>query len=179
MEKLAYHTLDETSGHRVDIRREDISAPMAQQLILALNDELSARYPEPGANHFRLDAEEVAEGRGAFFVAYLADSPIGCGAVRRVDANAAEVKRMYVAPAARGNGVGRQILGAIEAVARQLGVNRLVLETGTRQPEAIALYSRAGFAEIPLFGEYADSPHPELTLCMAKDLRAVAANRSS
>jgi GNAT superfamily N-acetyltransferase len=155
---------------QIEIRREDIIAPAAQQLILALNDELNARYPEPGANHFRLDAEEVADGRGAFFVAYLAETPIGCGAVRRVDASVAEIKRMYVAPSARGRGVGRQILIAIEAVARKLGVDRLVLETGTRQPEAIALYSRAGFVEIPLFGEYAESPHPELTVCMAKDL---------
>jgi GNAT superfamily N-acetyltransferase len=155
---------------RVEIRREDILSSVAQRLIMALNDELSERYPEPGANHFRLDAEEVADGRGAFFVAYLAETPLGCGAVRLVDASVAEVKRMYVAPSARGRGVGRQILNAIEAVARKLGASRLVLETGTRQPEAIALYSRAGFVEIPLFGEYAESPHPELTVCMAKEL---------
>jgi GNAT superfamily N-acetyltransferase len=155
---------------QVEIRREEILSPVAQQLILALNNELSERYPEPGANHFRLDADEVAEGRGAFFVAYLHGTPIGCGAVRRIDAGTAEVKRMYVAPSARGRGVGRQILGAIEAVAKTLAATRLVLETGTRQPEAIALYSRAGFVEIPLFGDYLHSPHPELSLCMAKEL---------
>ncbi|MCI0334681.1 MAG: GNAT family N-acetyltransferase [Planctomycetes bacterium] len=77
---------------------------------------------------------------------------------------------MYVAPAARGRGVGRQIFIALEAEARRLGVRRLVLETGPRQPEAIALYARAGFVQIPLYGEYRDTPHPELSVCMAKDL---------
>jgi GNAT superfamily N-acetyltransferase len=59
---------------------------------------------------------------------------------------------------------------ALEAEARRLGAIRLVLETGPRQPEAIALYSRAGFSPIPLFGDYLNSPHPELSVCMAKDL---------
>ena len=117
-----------------------------------------------------MDADEVAEGRGAFFVAYIDGQPVGCGAVRRIEPTVAEIKRMYVAPAARGRGVGRRILVELEAEARQLGVRRLVLETGPRQPEAIALYARAGFVEIPLFGEYLNTPHPELSVCMAKDL---------
>ena len=95
---------------------------------------------------------------------------MGCGAVLRIEPNVAEIKRMYVAPSARGRGVGRQILNELEAIARQLGAARLVLETGVRQPEARALYDRAGFTEIPLFGDYVDTPHPELSVCMAKDL---------
>ena len=74
--------------------------------------------------------------------------------MRRIEPGVAEIKRMYVDPSARGRGVGRQILDALEAEARRLGARRIVLETGPRQPEAIALYARAGFAEIPLFGEY-------------------------
>ncbi len=58
----------------------------------------------------------------------------------------------------------------LEAIARQLGASRLVLETGVRQPEALALYGRAGFVPIPLFGPYVSTPHPELTVCMAKEL---------
>jgi GNAT superfamily N-acetyltransferase len=58
----------------------------------------------------------------------------------------------------------------LETVARELGATRIVLETGPRQPEAIALYHRAGFADIPLFGDYLDSPHPELSVCMEKIL---------
>jgi len=151
----------------IEIRREHLLAPVSQQLILALNTELEARYPEDGANFFRLDAEEVAEGRGAFLIAYADGQPVGCGAVRRIDADEAEIKRMYVAPQARGRGVGKRIVAELEAVARQLGVRRLVLETGPRQPDAIAVYERAGFVEIPLFGEYVGS---NFSVCMAKNL---------
>ena len=132
-----------------------------------MNAELEERYPEEGANFFRLDADEVAEGRGAFLVAYIDDKPVGCGAVRRTEPGVAEIKRMYVAPRARGRGVGKRIVVELEAEARQLGVRRLVLETGPRQPEAIAIYERAGFVEIPLFGEYIGS---QFSVCMAKDL---------
>jgi putative acetyltransferase len=151
----------------VKIRREDILSPVPQQLIRALNAELEERYPEEGANFFRLDAHEVAEGRGAFLVAYIDGQPIGCGAVRRTEANVAEIKRMYVAPDARGCGAGKRIVIELEAIARELGARRLVLETGPRQPEAIAVYERAGFVEIPLFGEYVGS---QFSVCMAKDL---------
>jgi GNAT superfamily N-acetyltransferase len=154
----------------ITIRREELHSAIARQLILALNAELEGRYPEEGANFFRLDADEVAEGRGGFFVAYLAGEAVGCGAVRGVEPGVAEIKRMYVAPAARGRGVGRVILDALEAEARRLGARRLLLETGPRQPEAIFLYERAGFTHIPLYGEYVHTPHPDLSVCMAKDL---------
>ncbi len=151
----------------VAVRREDVLSSVAHALISALNAELSERYPEAGANHFRLDEDEVAERRGAFLVACVAGTPVGCGAVRRIDEHVAEIKRVYVMPAARGHGVGRAMLSALEAEARRLGANRLVLETGTRQPEALGLYERAGFSAISPFGEYVGSP---LSVCMAKDL---------
>jgi GNAT superfamily N-acetyltransferase len=74
---------------------------------------------------------------------------------------------MYVAPQTRGLGIGRQIVAALEAEAARLGTTRLVLETGPRQPEAIAVYLRAGFVEIPLYGEYVGS---KFSVCMAKDI---------
>jgi len=151
----------------VEIRREELSSPSAQQLILALNAELEARYPEEGANFFRLDPEEVVEGRGAFLIAYIEGRPVGCGAVRRVEPTVAEIKRMYVDPSARNRRVGRRIVDALVGEARRLGATRLLLETGPRQPEAIALYQHAGFAEIPLYGEYIGS---QFSVCMAKDL---------
>lgn len=150
-----------------EIRREDITSPVAAALIRALNAELSARYPEPGATHFRLDASEVSEGRGAFLVAYAGGEPMGCGGIRRLDADTAEIKRMYVAPLARGQGLGRALLAALEAEARGLGVRRIVLEAGDRQEAAMALYAGAGFERVPAFGEYAASP---LSVCMAKNL---------
>ena len=155
---------------QLEVRRADVLSTAAEQLFAALNAELTERYPEEGANHFSLHSEEVAEGRGALFIAYVDGCSVGCGAVRRIEPGVAEIKRMYVAPGARGHGVGRQVLSALEAEARRLGAIRLVLETGPRQLEAIALYSRAGFSPIPLFGDYLNSPHPELSVCMAKDL---------
>jgi GNAT superfamily N-acetyltransferase len=150
------------------IRREELRSSVASRLIEALNAELTAQYPEPGATHFRLDAEEVAADKGAFLVGYLDGEPVACGAIRCIDAGVAEIKRMFVVPAARGRGFSRSILAALEDSARQLGIRRLVLETGPRQLHALALYRRAGFVAIPRFGEYT---HSELSLCMGKDLQ--------
>lgn len=154
-------------SEEIRLQRTDILSATAQQLIAALNAELEARYPEEGANFFRLDSEEVAEGRGAFLVAWLDEKPVGCGAVRMIEPVVAEIKRMYVDPSLRGRRIGRQIVLALEAHAIGLGAKSIVLETGPRQPEALALYSRAGFTEIPLYGEYVGS---KFSVCMAKDL---------
>lgn len=151
----------------VTVDRAGITSLVAQSLITALNAELSALYPEPGATHFRLDPAEVAEGRGVFLVAALRDIPIGCGAVRLLDATTAELKRMYVAPDGRGKGIGRQLLAALEAEARHLGARRLLLETGPRQFAALALYASSGFVVVPAYGEYVGAP---ASVCMAKSL---------
>ena len=159
--------MEEASADGVLIQRGDILSSAARALIEALNAELSSRYPEPGATHFRLDPGEVADGQGAFLIASSSGKPVGCGAVRRIEARTGEIKRMYVSPDARGRGIGRAVLAALEAEARALGIMRLVLETGLRQGEALALYEGAGFSRIPPFGEYVASP---LSVCMAKDL---------
>lgn len=152
---------------KLAIRREELHAPASRRLIGALNAELAAQYPEPGATHFRLDVQDVAASKGAFLIGYLDGEPVACGAVRCIDAGAAEIKRMFVIPAARGRGYSAAILAALEEHARMLGAQRLVLETGPRQLEALALYRRAGFVPIPRFGAYVDS---ELSLCLGKDL---------
>ncbi len=151
----------------VTVRRAALASSTAQALIAALNAELSALYPEPGATHFRLDPDEVAEGRGAFLVASVRETPIGCGAVRLLDATTAELKRMYVAPDGRGSGIGHQLLVALETEARNLGARRLLLETGPRQFAALALYARSGFVMTPAYGEYVGAP---ASICMAKSL---------
>ncbi len=149
------------------LTRALLDSPAAQALIQALNRELDHRYPEEGANHFRLDPEEVAEGRGGFFIAWHSGQPAGCGAVRLLDAATVEVKRMYVCEALRGRGIATRLLARLVAEARQLGATRMVLETGERQFESVALYRRAGFVEIARYGEYVDSP---LSLCMGRTL---------
>lgn len=158
------------SAESITIARAGLTDDVSQALIAELNAELTGMYPEPGANHFGLAPEEVAPGRGAFVVIYRDGTPVGCGALRTVDAETGELKRMYVAPAARGTGLGRRLVAALEAEARALGLRRLVLETGTRQEAAVALYQATGFARIPLYGEYLQSP--DTSLCMGKELSA-------
>jgi putative acetyltransferase len=155
-----------------DVTIEDapLTSPDAIALIARLNAELEAQYPEPGANFFRLDADEIGPGRGAFVVARLGGAAIGCGAVRVLEEmtpRTAEVKRMFVERAARGRGIAGRILEALRSRARSLGARRLVLETGARQVEALAVYARAGFKPIEPFGEYVGSP---FSVCMAVDL---------
>ena len=161
----------------LEIERESLTSSVAAALIATLNAELSALYPEPGATHFSLGPGEVAPGSGIFVVARWQGRPIGCGALRRVreatlvrelGSNVGELKRMYVAHEVRGQGFGRALLDRLEQEARSLGLARLVLETGTRQLEALALYRRAGFKEIPPYGEYAASS--TTSVCMAKEL---------
>ena len=150
------------------IERADLTAEPSLDLISALNAELRALYPEPGANHFRLDPSEVADGRGAFLIIYHEATPVGCGALRLLDAETAELKRMYVSPTVRGKGLGRRLVAGLEAEARALGARRLVLETGIRQDAALALYRATGFQPIPLYGEYCLSPNT--SVCLGKDL---------
>ena len=152
----------------LEIRKEGLESEAAGRLIGALNVELRGAYPEPGANHFRLDSEEVSEGQGAFVVAYLDGMAVGCGGMRRIEEGTAELKRMYVEPHARGKGVGRAVLEALEREARSMGVRRLLLETGIRQKAAESLYRSAGFHDIPPYGEYVASA--ATSVCMAKDL---------
>lgn len=158
------------AAETITIARAPLSAEVSRDLIAALNAELSGAYSEPGATHFSLDPEEVTTGRGAFLVIHQDGIPVGCGALRRLDAETAELKRMYVSPTVRGQGLGRRLVAALEAEAWTLGVRRLVLETGIRQTAALALYERTGFHPIPLYGEYCLSP--ETSICLGKALPA-------
>jgi putative acetyltransferase len=150
------------------VGRTPLTAEVSRALIDALNAELSGVYPEAGATHFGLDPEEVSGQRGAFLVIRLDGIPVGCGAVRLLNATTAELKRMYFAPAARGQGLGRRLVAALAAEAKALGAHRLVLETGIRQTAALALYRATGFQSIPLYGEYCLSP--DTSICLGKDL---------
>ena len=147
--------------------REPLDSRVSKRLIEALNTSIWERYPEPESHHFNLDPAEVAPGNGAFLVAWLGAAPVGCGGVRLLAPGEAELKRMYVAPHARGRGIAGALVRALEKEARAIGVARLLLETGERQVEAIALYTREGFVRIPRYGEYVDSV---FSTCMGKTL---------
>lgn len=146
------------------IAQEPFDAPDSTALRDAMQAEVLERYggeTEPGA---KPTAQDVA----VFLVARDDDgTPLGCGGLRVIDGATAEIKRMYVVPAARGRGLGAQILTALENEARARGVTRVKLETGPRQPEAIAVYLRAGYEPIPCWGAYATE---RMSRCYGRDL---------
>jgi len=156
------------SPSAVRIERASVTDAVGRALIDALSAELRALYPEAGADEFRSDPARAAAERGAFLVAHLDGAPVGCGAVRALDDDTAELKRMYVAPAARGTGLGRRLLEALENEALALGARLLVLETGTRQTAALALYRNTGFEPIPRYDEHTASA--ETTVRLGKRL---------
>jgi GNAT superfamily N-acetyltransferase len=92
---------------------------------------------------------------GVFLVVREEGRAIACGGVARFDETRGEVKRMYVVPEARGRGLGRLVLEALEREARRLGYHGLVLETGTAHEEALGLYRSSGYERIPCYGVYA------------------------
>jgi putative acetyltransferase len=149
----------------LSISAEPIDTPDAQRLITALDAGLAELYPPEQRFGPNLKAEHLSQGRGTFLVAREGDRAVGCGAIRLLETTTAEVKRMYVEPDQRGKGVGKALLARLEAAASQLGARRLVLETGTHSPDALALYRGAGFTEIPCWGEYATSP---TSVCLEK-----------
>jgi putative acetyltransferase len=152
----------------ITITRAELTADVSRALIDALNAELKGIYTEAGTTHFGLDPAEVSGKRGAFLVISKNGTPVGCGAVRLLDAETGELKRMYVAPSERGRGLGRRLVASLEAEARALGARRLVLETGIWQAAALKLYQATGFQPIPLYGEYCLSP--QTSVCLGKEL---------
>jgi len=148
------------------IERATVSDTAAAQLIEELNADIMATHAE--GNHFwRLTEDDVAPGTGAFFVVRLDGAPIGCGAVRKLNADEAELKRMFVRPEARKRKIGAAIVDALETEARALGVKRLLLETALYLESAVQIYERAGFTPIDNYGEYVGSAD---SYCMGKTL---------
>ena len=159
------------------VRQVPITHPDAQLLVTEVQAEYVVRYGGP--DRTPLDAQEFEPPAGAFFVVYDRSEtparPVATGAWRRrrdVEAygatDTAEVKRMFVTASHRGRGLGRVVLTHLEATAAATGITVMVLETGTAQPEAMALYESAGYTPIPGFGHYRWSP---LNRCYAKPLR--------
>ena len=134
-------------------------APTATDEVRALVGELeavlAAEYPPEQRHGLALDA--IFQPHVRFFIARRQGTAIGCGGVALFP-EYAEVKRMYVRPSARGQGVAEAILSRLEQEARDAGRSVLRLETGDRQFAAMRLYIRAGFRECPAFGDYALKP---------------------
>jgi GNAT superfamily N-acetyltransferase len=149
-----------------------IAHPDAQRLVDEVQAEYVVRYG--GIDDTPYDPAEFEAPNGGFLVAYRDDEPVATGAWRRrgdVEVFGtrltAEVKRMYVTPAARGTGLARKLLARLEDTASYVGCEAMILETGSAQPEAMALYESSGYARIESFGHYRDSP---MNRCYGKRL---------
>ncbi len=146
----------------ISVARVSLASVEARELIAELDGELRRLYP--GVPIRSVDADDA---QTTFLIASVAGQPAACGAIRQLEAGVVEIKRMYVRPAFRRRGLARQILEALERVARDEGSTSVRLGTGNRQPEALCLYESAGYQSIPAFGEYVGFP---LSRCFEKRL---------
>jgi GNAT superfamily N-acetyltransferase len=143
--------------------------PVAQFLVEQVQQEYVRRYG--GRDGAAVDPGEFLPPRGVFLVAEVCGVPAGCGAWRVHRPGTVEIKRVYVEPEFRRQGLAQVLVGALERSAAEAGHRSVVLNTGNRQPEALALYARLGYRDVPGFGIYADAPDARF---LGKDLVPVA-----
>ncbi|MEN3586446.1 GNAT family N-acetyltransferase [Streptomyces sp. ZYX-F-203] len=161
----------------MNIRRVPFDHPDAVRLDDAVQAEYHVRYGD-GGDATTLDPTDFTPPNGLYLIAYADDgAPLASGGWRAQDANDtgnldgdAELKRMYVVEHARGRGLARRVLAALEEDARAAGRVRMVLSTGERQPEAVSLYASSGYEPCEKFGYYR---FHEECLCYAKPLRTL------
>ncbi|WP_345700415.1 GNAT family N-acetyltransferase [Kitasatospora terrestris] len=156
----------------MEIRMTGFGHPDGVKLSDEVQQEYVRRYGDGDQTSMHTDHFDPPA--GLFVVAYLDGEPVACGGWRAKEQDDdglldgdAELKRMFVVPQARGKGLARAVLRHLEERAVAAGRTRLVLETGNKQPEAIALYLSEGYADIRKFGYYKD--HPD-SVCMGKQL---------
>jgi GNAT superfamily N-acetyltransferase len=150
---------------QIEIKPARFADPEVQALVKEALADLGARYGSSG-DDTPVQLTDFDPPGGAFFVATAGDRLVGCGGWREHGPDA-ELKRMYTAPTARNRGLARRLLAVIEESARAAGMKRIILETGDKQPEAIALYTSAGYQRIEDFGYYKGEPS---VLSFARDL---------
>ncbi len=149
----------------VELEVVPFDSGLATVLVAEVQDEYVRRYG--GHDETPVEPAEFTAPYGAFMVARVGTTAVGCAGLRRHGDGVVEVKRMFVRPEYRRRGHARRLLAALEELARAQGDRRVVLETGLAQPEAIALYRTAGYTPIDGFGHYQDSP---LSRSFARDL---------
>lgn len=134
----------------ITVRAEAADSLIAVRLVEAMVAEMEQLYSLPPGTGLGTPAppSDFTPPTGAFLVIYANGKPVAGGGVKRDDDGVAEIKRMYVVPDARGQGLGRRLLEELEQVARDLGYARIRLDTGDRQPHAQAMYERAGYRPI-------------------------------
>jgi GNAT superfamily N-acetyltransferase len=149
-------------GHDLGLRLtlEPADTDASRELQRAYFADIASRYlgwdPDVGPS---ADPSELGPPGGAWVVAYLDGRPVGCGGLKAVDAEMAEIRRVFLDRLARGRGIGRQLLQELEEHARRLGYQRVRLTTGDRQPEALGLFRAAGYVEVADFNGYHFARH--------------------
>ena len=143
-------------GAAVRLRSLAYADPLAQHLVERVQQEYVVRYG--GRDEAAVDPSDFALPGGLFVVAEVDGEPAGCGAWRQVGEGRAEIKRMYVEPAFRRRGLAALVLDVLERSAGAHGCRAVVLNSGDKQPEALALYDRAGYVPAPGYGVYACAP---------------------
>ena len=144
---------------RTDAKNEDFV-----HLVAKLDADLGGR---DGEDHAFYDQFNSINSIKHAVIAYSNEEAVGCGAIKEHDANSMEVKRMYVAPDTRGMGIAAKILRELEKWTSELNYSSCVLETGKRQPEAIALYEKNGYLRVSNYGQYQGI---ENSLCFQKNV---------
>lgn len=145
-------------------QRTDSDNPDFQELVKSLDEDLQIR---DGDEHlFYAQFNKIVNLRNVV-VCYKNHQPAGCGAFKEVDQKSVEIKRMFVRPEYRNQGLGFGILKELELWASELKYQAAILETGKKQPEAISLYQKAGYRIMKNFGQY---EHVENSVCLTKDL---------
>ncbi|MPQ97299.1 GNAT family N-acetyltransferase [Modestobacter sp. I12A-02628] len=138
------------------LRQVGYDDPVAAELVERVQQEYVRRYG--GRDEAVVDPAEFSPPGGLFLVAEIDGQPAGCGGWRVHGPGEVELKRMYVEPSMRRRGVAVAVLHALEQAAVRAGHRRMVLNSGDRQPEALALYERAGYTPVDGYGIYAGSP---------------------
>jgi GNAT superfamily N-acetyltransferase len=134
---------------RIAISEEPFDTPDSKGLVDAYVAEITAMYPEwtPDVSP-RMNARDVEPPEGCWLVARQHGRPIGCAGLKRLDDRTAEIKRIYVTPDARGQGVSRRLIAAVECAAQSAGYETVRLDTGAKQPASVALFTSAGYEPI-------------------------------
>ena len=154
------------SEPKISIAPEDPRQEDVRRIIAESGAYLQTLYPSE-SNHLA-DVDALAARDALFLAARRNGELLGSIAFRLIAPGHAEIKRMFVRAEARGMGLGRRLLAALEDAARQRNIDRVSLETGIRQPEAIGLYRSSGYRDCPPFGTYREDP---LSLFLTKRLR--------
>lgn len=158
-------------GTPVVLRAVPYDDPVAVDLVGRVQQEYVERYGGP--DEAAVDPAEFVPPEGLFLVAEVGGEPAGCGAWRVYPPGGVEIKRVYVAPRFRRRGLAQALVAALERSAAEAGHRAVVLNTGDRQPEAIALYTDLGYVPVPGYGIYACSPE---AVFLGKDLPPTSAS---